>query len=99
LLIEKFPAWNGFTQSWHDVLTLQPSTTDTMISLLDSGNLAAGFIVTRQEFPELNDRISKLLDAMDWSKVYNTNRQLLIGGYNMQTKQLSDNWLLCLISR
>ena len=91
---DKFPTWNGFTQSWHDVVTLQPSTDDPWISILDSGNLAAGFIVARQEFPELNKRISKLLDAMDWSKVYNPNKKLLIGGYSMKSKQLNNSWLL-----
>ncbi|MFH1369488.1 MAG: glucoamylase family protein [Elusimicrobiota bacterium] len=92
--VEKFPVWNGFTQSWHDVLTLQPNTEDTWISILDSGNLAAGFIVARQEFPELKNRISKLLEAMDWSKVYNAKRQLMIGGYDMKAGKLNNNWLL-----
>lgn len=91
---EKFPTFNGFTQSWHDVVTLQPSTDDPWVSVLDSGNLACGFIVARQEFPELKGRITKLLDAMDWSKVYNANRQLLLGGYNMQKKAFNNGWLL-----
>ena len=90
---EKFETWNGFTQSWHDVVTLAPGD-DPWVSILDSGNLAAGFIVARQEFPELNKRISKLLDAMDWSKVYNPGRKLLMGGYNMKTQKLNPSWLL-----
>ncbi len=92
--LEKFPAYNGFTQSWHDVLTLEPSQGDPWISILDSGNLAAGYIVARQAFPELSDRISKLLDAMDWSKFYNPDTNQLYGGYNMQTKSLNYNWCL-----
>ena len=92
--LEKFPAYNGFTQSWHDVLTLESSQGDPWISILDSGNLAAGYIVARQAFPELSDRISKLLDAMDWSKFYNPDTNQLYGGYNMQTKSLNYNWCL-----
>jgi hypothetical protein len=92
--VEKLPTFNGFAQSWHDVVTLQPSTDDPWVSILDSGNLACGYIVARQEFPELKGRISKLLEAMDWSKVYNKDRQMLLGGYNMQKKAFNNGWLL-----
>ncbi|MFH1369337.1 MAG: glucoamylase family protein [Elusimicrobiota bacterium] len=94
---DKFPSWNGFTQSWHDVLSLKPSTDDPWISILDSGNLAAGLIVARQEFPELNERISGVLDAMDWSKVYSEDKRLLIGGYNMKTGKMNEKWLLSVL--
>ncbi len=91
---EQFADWNGFTQSWHDITTLSDNKDDPWISLLDSGNLAAGMIVARQEFPKQYQRISKLLDNMDWSKFYNPSKKLLIGGYNMKTEKLNSQWLL-----
>ncbi|MBN1384386.1 MAG: beta galactosidase jelly roll domain-containing protein [Elusimicrobia bacterium] len=85
--VENLPQWEGFIQSWHDVDTLKPIPEDPWVSILDSGHLAAGYIVARQAFPELNRRISKLLDAMNWAELYDAESKKLIGGHNMKTEE------------
>ncbi|MFH1369481.1 MAG: glucoamylase family protein [Elusimicrobiota bacterium] len=93
----KFSVWNGFAQCWHSVKTLKPDTNDPWISILDSGNLAGGLIIARQEFPEIGGRISGVLEKMDWAKIYNPSRNLLYGGYNMKTEKINKSWLLAMI--
>jgi hypothetical protein len=92
--LEKFKSWNGFTSSWNNVLELTPSQQDVWVSVLDSGNLAAGLILISSEFPALQKRADRLLDRMNWAAVYNQNKQQLYGGVNFKTLKVSDNWLL-----
>lgn len=80
-----FTQWNGFTQSWNSVLTGRPASHDPWISVLDSGNYYAGLMVGRAYFPELKDEFSKLIDAADWTQVFNPETNLLRFGYNSQT--------------
>jgi hypothetical protein len=91
--LEKFVHWNGLTQSWNNVETLRPSPDDTWISILDSGNLAGGLLVAKHAFDkEAGERIGRYLDAMDWSKFYDEEKNEFYGGYNMATGQMNYDW-------
>ncbi|MBN1385205.1 MAG: hypothetical protein JW983_10025 [Elusimicrobia bacterium] len=92
--VEKLDRWNGFTQCWHSVNDLTPSKDDPWVSVLDSANLIAGLMLVRQRFPGLSERCTRLLDEVDWSKIYGKREKILYGGYNMVTKKINDKWHL-----
>jgi len=88
----RFKHWHGFSQSWNNVHTLAPSPSDTMISLLDSGNMVAGLVVARQLMPEVRDAIDAVLAAMDWKPFYDAADGRLFGGYDMARDRIDSGW-------
>jgi len=85
--LDQFVKWNGFTQSWNSVTVGRPAPHDPWISTLDSGNFYAGLMVGRAYFSELAPLFSRLIDAADWSKLYNSQTNKLIFGYNCKEKR------------
>lgn len=98
--IEKLSKWNGFLFSWYDTTNGHrisgPGGTDqegqpakgAFISTVDSGWYATGLILVRQEFPELAQRATALLNAMNFGIFYdngdqstNVNAGQMYGGY------------------
>jgi hypothetical protein len=77
--IEAFQKWHGLPQTHNHVVSLTPSTGDLCISTVDLGNLAAGLILLRQRIPELSDRASALLNAMEWDWLYDNDVGLPYG--------------------
>lgn len=92
--IERLKTCFGFQQSWNHVITLQPSTNDTWISILDSGNLAAGLLTAGESFPVLRDRCRKLVMAMEWGRFYDAQRDVLLGGYDCAKGRYNPDWTL-----
>ncbi len=90
--VEKFPTWKGFAQCWHGVVDLQPSQDDIWVSVVDTGNLGLGLAMAGQAFPELRERCSKLLDAMDWGAIYDAKANQLYGGYDMKNQKFNPDW-------
>lgn len=90
--VEKLKGWNGFTQCWHSVNDLSPSKDDPWISVLDSANLLAALMLVKQRFPKLSGRCTRLLNEVDWSKIYGVDEKMLYGGYNMATKEINKKW-------
>lgn len=90
--VEKFPTWKGFAQCWHGVDDLKPSRGDVWVSVVDTGNLALSLVVAAQAFPELGARCQALLDAMDWSALYDAHAEQLYGGYDMVNNKLNPDW-------
>jgi hypothetical protein len=68
--IEALEKFRGFPQTHNHVASLKPAAGDRCISFVDLGYLAAGLILVRQRFPELANRATALLAAMDWSWFY-----------------------------
>jgi len=85
--IEKLPKWHGLLYNFYMTTNLQIAR--EYISSVDNGWLAAGLIVTRQTYPELNRRCTKLLDDMDFSKFYNKDLGQLNLGYDTKEEKLS----------
>ncbi|MCP4590868.1 MAG: hypothetical protein GY842_08985 [bacterium] len=88
----RFRKWKGFSQSWNHVRTLEPAPHDQMISLLDSGNMAAGFIVAGMVLPELRVQVDETLAELDWGAFYDPTRGLLYGGYHMGDGRIDRGW-------
>jgi Putative glucoamylase/Protein of unknown function (DUF3131) len=103
--VERLSKWNGFLFSWYSTtnghhidspggpdLEGQPAK-GQLISTVDNGWYASGLILVRQEFPELAQRATALLNAMDFSFFYDagvpSNPQItdgqMFGGYIADT--------------
>ncbi|MDD5706767.1 MAG: glucoamylase family protein [Kiritimatiellae bacterium] len=92
--LERLKTRFGFQQSWNDVETLAPATHDPWISVLDSGNLAAGLITAGQAFPELGDRCRALVNAMEWHTFLDPQRQHMLGGYHCVSNIFNPKWTM-----
>ncbi|MDQ6670222.1 MAG: DUF3131 domain-containing protein [Chloroflexota bacterium] len=85
--VERLSKWHGFLFSWYDISNGHHIDTPTgpdmegkpakgqLISTVDNGWYASGLILVRQEFPELADRATALLNAMDFGIFYDASRQ------------------------
>ena len=86
--IEGLRKWNGFLLSWYDtangnVITgpggfgLGPNDwlDGQLISTVDNGWYASSLVVLRQAMPQLADRATALLDAMDFGTFYDSGDQ------------------------
>lgn len=89
---EQFDKWKGWSQSWNNIETLEPSSDDRMVSVLDSGNMVAGFAMAEVVFPEVAGQVRDILSEMDWSAVYDEEAELLYGGYDMKKQEIAENW-------
>jgi hypothetical protein len=89
---ESFEHWKGFSQSWNSVRTLKPSPSDTMISLLDSANMVAGFVVAGQALPQTRARVDAALAKLDWSAFYDPEDGRLFGGYDLARGKIDPGW-------
>ena len=89
---DRFEKWKGWSQSWNSTSTFKPSPEDRMVSVLDSGNMVAGFALASQILPELSPHVNRILDKMDWSAIYDPEAGLLYGGYNMGKGEIVRNW-------
>ncbi|MBU0677604.1 MAG: DUF3131 domain-containing protein [Verrucomicrobia bacterium] len=95
--ISKLETCFGFRQCWNTVDTLERSPDDPWISLLDSGNFAAGLITVGQAFPEFRETCDRIFAAMDWGAFYDRARNTMIGGYNVVEQKFNPQWTLPLI--
>ena len=77
----KLKKWHGIPYNWYDAETLSPIW-GNFISSVDAGWYAAGLIVARNAFPELYENISKLIDMMEWDKLYDASVKRLYVGYD-----------------
>ena len=90
--IEKLEKWNGMIYNWYNVKSMK-KIYPYDVSSVDNGNLAACFVVAK-EFThnngsyELRDRIEKLFNEMDFSKLY-TDKDVFSVTYNASEEKLS----------
>ncbi|MFO7937400.1 MAG: glucoamylase family protein [Kiritimatiellia bacterium] len=92
--VEKLKTRFGFQQSWNHIKTLDPATHDPWISVLDSGNLAAGLITAGETFPAHAARCRQLVDDMDWTAFYDARRHCMLGGYHCVSNLFNTEWTL-----
>lgn len=77
--LEKLERYQGFFYNYYDTTTLEPS--DRFVSFVDSAWLTAGLMATRQAFPELSKRCSRLIDEGNYNFFYDNVLQHMRHGY------------------
>ena len=92
--LEKLKTWFGFQQSWNSVLDLEPSKSDTAVSILDSANLCAGLLTVVRMHPEVAIRARRLFRAHDWGQFYDAKQTTLLGGYDTKKQEFNSKWHL-----
>ena len=90
--IDKLEKWNGHLYNWYDIKTKKVFA-PRFISTVDSGNLCASLIVileflTKQGSVELASLCKKLIDNMNFKKLYTKNNVFSIG-YDESEEKLS----------
>lgn len=78
--LEKMPRCMGHFYNWYDTKTLM-ALRPAFISTVDSGNLYACLLISRQTMLELSEdvlagRIDKLMEEMDFAPLYDSDRGL-----------------------
>ena len=90
--LEKLEKWNGLFYNWY--FTKDGSLmTDwgEFISQVDNGWLSAGLITAGQAYPELYDQTSKLVEAMDYSTLYDPEVGQFRGGYSVDKGEYTEH--------
>lgn len=94
--MERMPKFKGHFYNWYDTRTLLPLS-PAYISTVDSGNLCAGLIAVRQAMLELNEssiagHISAIVEAMDFSPLYDRERNLFYICYDAAKERSAGGW-------
>ncbi|MEM2971538.1 MAG: glucoamylase family protein [Candidatus Bathyarchaeia archaeon] len=87
--LSRLEVWHGFPTEWLNAFTLERMWTN-FLSTVSLGWYAAGLITARAAFPEIKDKCDQSLALMNWSKLYNPEKGLLYGGFDLSTNSYSD---------
>ena len=81
--LEKIPTASGFPA---EPIRASDTTigSTSWVAVADMGWYPCGLIVAAEAYPEFKGRIMKLIDAMDWTKMYNAEKGYLKGVYAVQ---------------
>ena len=85
--IDRLETWHGFPFNFYDTTTLE--RTSDFVSFVDSSWLAAGLMVARSSFPQLDERCSAWLAARDFGRFYDARRKLMSHGEYVGPEQRS----------
>lgn len=88
--LEKLEKWNGLFYNWY--YTADGSLMKDwgqFISQVDNGWLSAALISTGQAYPELYPQTSKMVEAMDYSTLYDPQVGQFRGGYYVDKGELT----------
>ena len=84
--MEQLERWEGHLLNWYDTRSCTPLQ-PTYVSTVDSGNLAGALVTLtsglRTRAPELAARADVLMDAMNFSVLFNQDRQLFAIGFRL----------------
>ncbi len=91
--LEKMEKWHGQLYNWYHTDTLEPLR-PKYVSSVDSGNLAACLLLCARAlelegFAETAQRIEKLLDVMDFTRLFDQKRKLFVIGMDVENDRLS----------
>ena len=92
--LEQLPKWNGHLYNWYQIKTAQPLQ-PIFVSTVDSGNLCACLIALSQGLREkgqtdLAQRAHRLADAMGFSPLYDSQRNLFYIGYDCEQQAYTE---------
>lgn len=96
-VIEALKKWNGHLYNWYNIKTLEPLT-PKYISTVDSGNFVGYLYVVKtyfeeqKEYKNIVDKIEKLINETDFSKLYSKEHRLFSIGYNIEENKLTDSY-------
>ena len=93
--LEGMKKWRGHILNWYSTADLSPLYPE-YVSTVDSGNLAACLIVLREGLFELGnkalaERASALYEAMNFTALYDKNRNLFCIGIDTETGKSGDS--------
>ena len=94
--LEKLEKHRGHLYNWYDTRTLRPLR-PRFISTVDSGNLCAGLITAcaalgRWGEADLEERLRRLLDAMDFAPLFDKRRELFYICYDAEKERGAGGW-------
>ena len=92
--IQQFATWNGFPANWYVLDDLSPSESDAWISPTETAIFAAGLMTVAASFPESQAMVQPLLEAIEWERFYDEERNVLIGGFHRETQTFNHDWTL-----
>jgi hypothetical protein len=88
--VESMEKWKGFLYNWYNTKDASPKKDwGQFVSTVDNGWLAAGLVVVRQAYPEVNEQTSQLLKAMNFAQLYDPLVGQMYGGYDVAAGQLT----------
>lgn len=87
-IIETREMYNGFHFNYYDTTTME--RTSHFVSFVDSGWYVWGCIVVGETFPELKDRIDKILKRSNFRFFYDEKEGLMYHGYDVKQNKYSD---------
>ena len=91
--VEKLEKWNGHLYNWYDTSNLK-KLAPYFVSSVDNGNFIASLYVVKAYLEQHGEHnmaygIKKMIDEMDFSKLYNSELDVFSIGYNDSEKMLS----------
>ena len=91
--VESLEKWNGHLYNWYNIKTKTPLI-PRYISTVDSGNFVGYLYVLKAFLPqgELQQRVSKLIEDTDFSKLYSGEHRLFSIGFNIEEGKLTDSY-------
>ncbi|MCI9063953.1 MAG: hypothetical protein HFJ17_05065 [Clostridia bacterium] len=99
--IEGLEKWNGHLYNWYNIKTKKPLI-PRYISTVDSGNFVGylyvlkSFLIEQQDViiddKNLIQRVTDLINATDFSKLYSNKHRLFSIGFNIEEGKLTDSY-------
>ncbi len=90
--LEELETWNGLYYNWYNTEDGSVKTDwGQFISQVDNGWLTAGLIVVGQAYEELNEQTSRLVDAMNYTPLYDPEVGQFRGGFDVATGELTEH--------
>lgn len=86
--LEKLPKYKGHFLNWYDTRTLRPLE-PKYVSTVDSGNIYTSLLTVKNGLCKLNhnklaDRITALIEPMDFSPLYDEEKKLFYIGFDLE---------------
>ncbi len=90
--VEKLEKWNGLLYNWYNIYTMRKMH-PYFISTVDTGNLLACLYVAKSFLEKQGNRetlfrVEKLIEEMDFTKLYNKDLDVFSIGYNYSEQTL-----------
>lgn len=90
--LEEMETWNGLYYNWYYIQNGDLMTDwGQFISMVDNGWLTASFIIIGDYYDELTSQTDSLVEAMDYSSLYDDSHGLFRGGYDVENEAMTEH--------